>query len=464
MYLLGNSLNVCICLGNNLNVCICVSTDSSKKGKDDKKADQMETESTKVSDLANTSASPKRSLSPIVEEKEEDGMVEKDSAKVKSEWESDAEGTSSDAAKTEEGEIGSRVETDNEKVLSESEAKVDVGPKSEDREDGEIKEEEMEEGEIKDTEEGEIKDSEDIEVKNLEEKAAKEEVEEKSQVPPSPVPATPPKAKGKGRGRPRKKSVQSPAFSTDLSTTTDLTTDSEQSKEVTEEETSGMDVDMLEQSATTEKEDWSYVNPAIAEHDYSMATSVKKKPVSFDDRDSEQTDSADEQVSDLYHAVWIEHSYCLPIPKDDVTGVSLVTGKKQTPAPVSSPAPQPAPETPSPTKPTKPKKSKKEHAVVSESPPVVEVGAKKGKKEGKGQGRPKKEKLTDITNKGSRELSQLLPEVVRPKSPVTFEPRSIQEERQVRCLLVCFSCGEFWGTGERRLLWKGEYMFAFVCM
>ena len=52
-------------------------------------------------------------------------------------------------------------------------------------------------------------------------------------------------------------------------------------------------------------------------------------------------------------------------------------------------------------------------------------------KEKKKQGRPKKEKLKDITNRGSRELANLLAAAERPRSPVRFDPRTVQQERQV---------------------------------
>lgn len=349
-------------------------------------------------------SSPRRSLSPIQEEREEEDMVvEKDSAKKKEEEEEDVH---VDVEESEEDEISSGSEKENETALPEPEAKVDLPAELEEEEEGEIKEEEEEE-----------------KPKEEEEKLKVEE--EQSQRPPSPVSVAPSKTKGKGR-RPRKKSVQSPEPSADQSVATDLTTNTEQpltSKEVSEGEASEMEVDIKEEVAATsaEEETRPYINPAIAEHDYSAAP-IKRKTVSLDDQDSEVTDSADESAVDLYQEVWIEHNYCLPIPKDDVTGVTLVTGKKQ--APVSEPAPVKTP---------KSKKSKKVEAVAAASEPTPEAPAKKakGKKEPKAVGRPKKEKLKDITNKASRELAQLLPEDHVPKSPITFEPRSIQEERQV---------------------------------
>ena len=375
-----------------------------------KKADKKEASAMSTPEDSPTAAagSPRRSLSPIQEEREEEDMaVDKASAEDKGEKEKEEEDIDVDVEASEEGEICSGSEKESETTMPEPETKADLPAEFDEKEEGEIKDEEEE----------------------VEEKRKVEE--EKSQETPSPVPEAPSKTKGKGR-RPHKKSVQSPVSSADQSAAADLTTNTEQSltsKDVNEGETSEMEVDVKEEVAASsaEEETRPYVNPAIAEHDYSAAP-VKRKTVSLDDRDSEVTDSADESAVDLYQEVWIEHNYCLPIPRDDVTGVTLVTGKKQ--APVSEPAPAKAP---------KLKKSKKEEAAAAALEPTPEVPAKKakGKKEPKAVGRPKKEKLKDITNKASRELAQLLPDDHVPKSPISFEPRSIQEERQVGMSTGC---------------------------
>ncbi|KAK7088600.1 histone-lysine N-methyltransferase SETD1B-A-like [Littorina saxatilis] len=379
---------------------------SSPKSSPIAKNNEAKPEAKTSSDSAATSTSPRQALSPITEEKEEEDMVvDKDKAadkKVEEKKSKDEENANVDVEESEEGEITSSTEQDADKSASEAERKVDL---PEEKEEGEIKDDEKKEEEV-------------------------EKPEEKSQAPPSPVPTTPTKPKGKGR-RGRKKSVQSPQPPSELSAATDGNTDTEQSlvsKDATEEETSEMDVEakegVTESSAQEEEDARPYVNPAIMEHDYSAAP-IKRKIVPMDDQDSELTDSADESAMDLYQDVWIEHNYCLPIPKDNVTPVSLVTGKK--PVPVSDSSP---PKTP------KSKKSKKAEAeaakaAAEESTPEAPAKKGKGKKEGKGQGHAKKETLKDITNKGSRELASLMSEDHVPKSPITFEQRTLQEEGQV---------------------------------
>ncbi|KAK7487946.1 hypothetical protein BaRGS_00020847 [Batillaria attramentaria] len=148
------------------------------------------------------------------------------------------------------------------------------------------------------------------------------------------------------------------------------------------------------------------------------------KNASVEAEDSEGTDSAEEAYEPYLNEVLMEHSYCLPFPKQE-PDVDVATEAEPQVSDAKSEA--------APSKLPKAKKGKKAEPVPVETV-LPEETTKKGKaKEPKEKAprKPRKEKLKDITNKGSRELAKLLPEPHVPKPPVTFEPRGLQEERQV---------------------------------
>lgn len=198
-----------------------------------------------------------------------------------------------------------------------------------------------------------------------------------------------------------------------------------------EEKSSTVDVVLKEEEVSVsmdeeEEESRPYVIPAIAEHDYFAAPPSGPAPTVS--HDSEDTDSAEESVNSYCREVWMEHSYSLPIAKQEDMGAEESPVLQDLPSDVS--------------KSPKVKKTKKPELVQEEEMPMTEPIFKKGKAkkekeredkevQEKKQRKTKKEKLVDITNKGVRELAQLFSEPVVPKAPVTFEMRNMREEGEV---------------------------------
>ena len=168
-----------------------------------------------------------------------------------------------------------------------------------------------------------------------------------------------------------------------------------------------------EEELSLQKDDESkkpYVNPAIAEHDYFAAPPVQDKSAG----DSDATASADEESGGMPHEIWMDHNYCMPRAKFELSESELQDSAKKSVVRTN--------------------KIKARENTESDSTASVKDKLKEKPKRKYTKRKNKEEKLTDITHtlnrsveRGSRELANLLPP---PKPKAKFSPRSFQEERQ----------------------------------
>ncbi|XP_041348148.1 histone-lysine N-methyltransferase SETD1-like [Gigantopelta aegis] len=156
-----------------------------------------------------------------------------------------------------------------------------------------------------------------------------------------------------------------------------------------------------------------YVNPAIAEHDYFAVPPVLDKSAG----DSDATASADEESGGMPHEIWMDHNYCMPRAKFELSESELQDSAKK-----------------GVIRTNKAKHRESTESGMSDSATSTKDKVKEKPKRKYTKRKNKEETLTDITHtlnrsteRGSRELANLLPP---PKPKVNFSPRSFQEERQ----------------------------------